>query len=134
MVYFNSTLQKCVTLSSIEAEYVELLGSEKVIIWLRRILKEIGINQKSLVIMQDNTSAMKWAAGHPTEDFCRSKHMELRYHHIREIIQSGELSLQKINTGQMAPDCLTKLLNAQKYKETNDQLQLADIKTIAKAE
>lgn len=91
--------------------------SAKVTVWLRCILKELCINQNSTIIMQDYARAMTWAAGHRFEEFQRSKHIELRCHHTREIIGIGELRLQKTNTDQMTEDCLTKPLNAQQVKK-----------------
>lgn len=51
-------LQKGATVTSTEAEYVALLISAKVIVCLRRILKELGIPQDSTVIIQDNAGAI----------------------------------------------------------------------------
>lgn len=123
-VYFRTSLQKCVTLSSTEAEYVSLSESIKSILWLRRILNELDIEQQSTAIFQDNSGAITWSTGHPAEDFRRSKHIELRYHHVREKVASGEVSVKKICTREMAADFLTKTLNSDQLRKANQRVQV----------
>lgn len=106
----------------------------KVVVWLQQIVKELDIIRGSTVIMQENANAMKWAPGHPAEDFRKSKHIQLRYHRIREFIRSGEAHMQQISTGQMAADCPTKPLSAQEDKKANDRLQLVYVQSLADEE
>jgi len=83
VVYFTSSLQKGVTLSSTEAEYVALSEACKVIIWLRNELNELGIKQRATAVFEDNAGVFKWSSGETCQDFRRSKHVDLRYHHVR---------------------------------------------------
>lgn len=128
VIYYRSSLQKCVTLSSTEAEYVALSESAKVVVWLRRILNELEIRQDPTAIMQDNSGAIRWASGHPAEDFKRSKHVELRYHYIRDKIVNGEIRIEKISSNDMAADFLTKPLGGEQMRIANARVQVVDLR------
>lgn len=84
--------------------------------------------------MRNKAGAVKWATGLRTEDIRRSQHIELRYHHIREAIRSEEVHVQKINTGQMAADCLTKRPTNQEVKRADDRPDLHDTQASAEEE
>ena len=87
VVSFSSTLQKCIALSSSEAEYVAMSEAVKNVVWLRRVLAELDIPQDPTEVYEDNSGALKWATGHVAEDFRRSKHIELRYHYVRDQVR-----------------------------------------------
>ena len=46
----------------------------------------------------------------------RTKHIDVRFHKIRELIDSGDLDLQKVHTFENAADMLTKAITADKFK------------------
>ena len=46
----------------------------------------------------------------------RTKHIDVRFHKIRELIGSGDLDLQKVHTSENATDMLTKAITADKFK------------------
>lgn len=79
-VYYRSSLQKCVSLRSAEAEYVASPESTKAVLGLQGILNELGKIQQTTSIMQEYYMSVKWGTGHPAKDSERSKHIELRYH------------------------------------------------------
>lgn len=110
LVHYNSTLQKCIALSSTEAEFVALSESTKILLWLRRVLNELSIPQETTRISEDNSGAVKWVTGNVAQDFRRSKHIELRYHHICEHVQSKAVDVVKVSTKDMHADFLTKCL------------------------
>lgn len=110
-IHLTTALQKGITLSSTEAEYVALSEATKVIMWLRRVLQELGIRQESTRVYEDNAGALTWGTGHVAEDFRRSKHVDLRYHHVREQVADKAIELVKVGTGEMVADFLTKPLS-----------------------
>lgn len=77
-------------------------------IWLRRLIGEITpkLVTKETVIKNDNQSAIKLA--YSTAYRARSKHIETRYHFIREKISEKIISLEYLNTKEMIADSLTK--------------------------
>ena len=55
----------------------------------------------------------------------RTKHINVRFHKIRELITSGQILLQKIHTSENAADILTKPVTSDKFKHCLDLLNVA---------
>ena len=64
----------------------------------------------------------------------RSKHIEMRYHFIRDLVQRGALKLQYIRTDEQIADILTKPLSASKFVYFRDKLGMAKNASLAKRE
>lgn len=77
--------------------------------------------------MQNNTCAVRSAAGHPAEDFKRSKYIQVRYHHVKEKTISGGLHVEKIGKCDMAAEFLTKAMNSDQVTKTNAPVHLIDV-------
>jgi hypothetical protein len=91
-----------------EAEYIALTDAVKEGIWLKKLEKELGNEDTILTIYEDNQSAIKTANNKIHND--RSKHIDVRYHFIREHIENGNLKLIYCPTEFMVADILTKPL------------------------
>lgn len=113
---WKSKLQKCVALSSIEAEYVAASEACKSLVWLNQLLNEIGaVNETSVPVLQiDNQSAIKFING--SGFYERSKHIETRYHYIRQLVKENKVNVSYIPTNRQAADILTKGLPFIKLK------------------
>ena len=55
----------------------------------------------------------------------RTKHIDVRFHKIRELIGSGDLDLQKVHTSENAADMLTKAINADKFKHCLNLIKIS---------
>jgi hypothetical protein len=115
-----SKRQSIVALSSTEAEYVGLCSASKEAVWLRRIMRHIGIGygmgMKPIKIYADNQGSIKIANSCTTK---RSKHIDLQFHFTRSVIESGEIALEYCPTSMMMADMLTKALARVKVEEFN---------------
>ncbi|GMF49085.1 unnamed protein product [Phytophthora fragariaefolia] len=106
-VVWRSTFQKTVALSSTKAEYMALSGCVKECIWMRRLLKDIGVDQVGVtVIYEDNEGAMALAKNVGYQ--ARTKHIDIRYHFIREKGASNEVELVYVESNNQLADYLTK--------------------------
>ena len=116
---FSSKQKSCVSLSSMEAEYVALNELTKVIVHTRRFLAEIGFPQKEpTTIFEDNESTINLANGPSIGK--KSKHIQLRYHYLRDMVKTGEIKMEYIETAKQRANILTKpLATAQFVKERN---------------
>ena len=116
---YSSKQKSCITLSSMEAEYVALHELSKVIIHTRRFLAEIGFPQtQPTVIYEDNESTINLALSPGIGK--KSKHIKLRYHYIKDMIKTGEIVIEYIDTKLQRANILTKpLANAQFISERN---------------
>lgn len=103
-----SKKQAVVALSTAEAEYIALSSAAQEATWLRRILAELGNSTGCVPLMEDNQGAIALAKNPVAH--ARTKHIDIRYHYIREAVQSGLIDLQYCPTHEMCADLLTKLL------------------------
>ena len=111
-VSWCSRLQKVVALFTTEAEYISATEASKEGIWLARLCSEFGLPEKAPVLGCDSQSAICLAKH--TMFHARTKHIDVRYHFIREVLEDGLITLTKVHTSQDPADLLTKcLLKAQ---------------------
>ena len=92
-------------------------------IWLCRLLRELDQKTESdLLISCDNREAVALASnpGHHK----RTKHIDIRYHAVREAVEAGRLSVQPINTRYQLADALTKALTGPLHAHHLELLQL----------
>ncbi|KAE9180973.1 hypothetical protein PF002_g27409 [Phytophthora fragariae] len=110
-VMWRSTFQKTVALSSTEAEYMALSDCVKECVWMRRLLKDIGAEQVgATVIYEDNQGAMALAKNVGYQ--ARTKHIDIRYHFIREMVVSNEVELEYVDTKNQLADFMTMGLSS----------------------
>ncbi|KAH9324009.1 hypothetical protein KI387_044466, partial [Taxus chinensis] len=113
-VSWISWLQKVVALSTREAEYVTALEASKEMIWLQKLLDELGHKQEVGRLHSDSQSAIHLVKKY-TFHF-RAKHIQLRYHFIRTTLEEDKLKLEKIHTSKNPIDMMTKAVTKEKLK------------------
>nr|GFA02670.1 retrovirus-related Pol polyprotein from transposon TNT 1-94 [Tanacetum cinerariifolium] len=114
VVSWKATLQHVVALSTTEAKYMALTKAVKESIWLKGLLIELGVNLRSVVVKCDNQSAIHLSRNLMFHE--RTKHINVRYHFIREIIESKEIEVAKMGTKDNAADAFTKVVPGLKFK------------------
>jgi hypothetical protein len=109
-VSWRSKKQSIVALSSTEAEYVALCEACQEVTWLRRLLHDIGLPQtsKPTTVYEDNQGAMGLSMN--PKDHPRTKHIDVKYHYIRNCIDRKRVNLEYVRTTDMVADTLTKAL------------------------
>jgi hypothetical protein len=105
-VCWTSRLQKIVALSTTEAEYVAVTKAGKEMVWLQGFLDELGKKSEKGILHSDSQSAI-FLAKNPAYH-SRTKHIQLRYHFIRSLLESEQLLLEKIRGTKNPTDMLTK--------------------------
>jgi hypothetical protein len=86
MVSWCSRKQSSVALSITEAEYIALCVAVHEEVWLRKLLAYLfGHEMDSTIIHCDNQSCVKLSENHVFHD--KSKHIEIKYHYIRDMVQ-----------------------------------------------
>lgn len=83
VITINSTIQKCVSLSSTEAEYVTLLEAARVLSWLRNGMKELQIPPDLSRIYWDNSETSEWACKGVAKRFHKRNHVKIRHNLVR---------------------------------------------------
>jgi hypothetical protein len=112
-VSWSSRLQPVVSLSTTEAEYIAAVEAGKEIIWMQNLLTEFGFSFTSpSPLLIDNNSAVTVAKN--PEHHGRMKHLDLRFHWLRDTVEAKKISPIHIPTTVQAADIFTKPLKRQK--------------------
>jgi hypothetical protein len=116
-----SKKQPIVTLSTCEAEYVAATSCVCHAVWLRNLLKELKMPQEDPVeICVDNKSALALAKNPVFHE--RSKHIDTRYHFIRECIEKKKVKLKYVMSRDQAADIFTKPLKLETFVKLRNML------------
>jgi hypothetical protein len=114
-ISWSSRKQELVTLSTAEAEYVAATHAAKEAIWLRRFISEVFLPlPKPMILHCDNQAAISLAAN--ANYHARTKHIDIRYHFIRSMLENGSINLVYCPSDDMTADILTKALPIAKIK------------------
>jgi hypothetical protein len=117
----QSRKQSSIALSTVEAEYIVACYASWEAIRLRKLLTDLfDLEMRATVILCDNQSCIKMTENHVFHD--RSKHIEILYHYIRDMVERGALKLQYISTDEQVDDVLTKPLSRVKFEYFQDKL------------
>lgn len=122
-ISWKSKRQQTVALSTCEAEYMALTAALQEALSLRYLMKEVCPHYNSeepVVIFEDNQGAIALAQNPVAHN--RTKHIDVKYHFIRENISNKTVHLRYIPTDQMIADCLTKPLGRVKLDMCNNEL------------
>ncbi|GJR94693.1 hypothetical protein Tco_0266867 [Tanacetum coccineum] len=108
VVRWKATLQHVVALSTIEAGYMALTEAVKEAIWLRRLLEELGVELNTVAVNCDNQGAIHLSQNHVFQE--RTKHINVRYHFIREVLEANTVKVLKVGNEHNAAGALTKVV------------------------
>ena len=122
-ISWKSKRQSVVAISSTEAEYIALAQAVQEVIWLRQLLKDLGHEIKTPTIIYEDNQACINLANNPVAHG-RTKHIDVKYHFLREKLMEGTFTLQYCQTKEMIADALTKSLpKLQHGKFKNEMVQ-----------
>jgi hypothetical protein len=133
MISWYNRKQRSVALSSAEAEYMAASQASCEAIWLRKILVDLfDTKLDPTTIYCDNQSCIKLSENPVFHD--RSKHIEIRYHFIRDRVQKGAVKLQYVSTNEQVADILTKGLPKGKFEYFREKLGVIENPFLTKRE
>jgi hypothetical protein len=126
-VSWQSHKQKVVAASSCESEYIAASTTACQGIWLSRLLGELQ-NQKPLApkLLVDNKSAIHLIKNPVFHD--RTKHIDTRYHLIRDYVEKDVLEVDYICTAAQLADLMTKALGRVRFLELRSRIGVTEIK------
>ena len=113
-ISWASNLQKIVTLSTTEAEYVAATKAGNEMIWLYGFLDELGKKQGMGILHSDSQSAIFLAKN--LTFYSKSKYIQTKYHFIRYLVEDKMVILEKICGSKNPVDMLTKGVTIEKLK------------------
>ncbi|GAB2287252.1 hypothetical protein Dimus_039813 [Dionaea muscipula] len=121
-VSWKSQLQPIVALSTTEAEYIAITDVLKEATWVQGLLKEIQMLEDHCTVFTDNQSALQLCKNPVYHE--RTKHIDVRYHYIRDIIAAGTLKIAKVATEDNPSDMGTKVVPVGKFRHCLNLLHI----------
>ncbi|GJX08080.1 retrovirus-related pol polyprotein from transposon TNT 1-94 [Tanacetum coccineum] len=125
LVCWGAKKQQSVAMSSTEAKYVAAVGCCANILWMKSQLSDYDIHYKMVPIFYDNTSAI--AISNNPVLHSRTKHINIRYHFIRDHILKGDIALHFIPTEYQLVDIFTKPLDEPTFTRMKAELGMLNI-------
>ncbi|GKA04870.1 retrovirus-related pol polyprotein from transposon TNT 1-94 [Tanacetum coccineum] len=113
LVSWSSKKQKCTAISSIEAEYIVLSGCCAQILWMRSQLTDYGFQFNKIHLYCNNKSAIALCCNNVQHS--RAKHIDVRYHFIKEQVENGIIELYFVRTEYQLADIFTKPLPRERF-------------------
>ncbi|KAA0032046.1 gag/pol protein [Cucumis melo var. makuwa] len=116
-VVWRSIKQSCIVDSTMEVEYVATCKAAKEAIWLKKFFTDLEIFPNMhlpITLYCDNSGAV--ANSREPRSYKRGKHIERKYHLIREIVHRGDVIVTKISSEQNMADPFTKALTAKVFE------------------
>ena len=112
-------------LSTTKVEYVAAAEATKEALWLKGLVYELGMNQKSVMVFCYSQSAICLTKNQGFDK--RTKHIDVRFHFIRDIAEQGLVNVSKISTKDNPADMLTKPISKVKFKQCLDLINVGSI-------
>ena len=125
LVSWYSKKQHSVSTSTAEAEYIAAGSCCAQILWMRNQLQDYGLVLNKIPIMCDNTSAI--AISNNPVQHSRTKHIDIRYHFLREHVMSGTVELHFVPTEQQLADIFTKPLDESTFSRLVSELGMLNL-------
>ncbi|GJW39666.1 hypothetical protein Tco_0065511 [Tanacetum coccineum] len=105
--------QTALSISTTEAEYISAGKVCQQALWMKQALVDYGISLDDIPIMCDNKGAIDLSKN-PVQHSC-TKHIEIRHHFLRDNVQKGNISIEKVSSEDNIADILTKPLKREPF-------------------
>ncbi|GKB80775.1 retrovirus-related pol polyprotein from transposon TNT 1-94 [Tanacetum coccineum] len=114
LVSWSSKRQKSAAISSMEAKYIALSGCCAQVLWMRSQLTDYGLGFNKIPMYCDNKSAIALCCNNVQHS--RSKHIDIRFHFIKEQVKNGVVELYFVNMKYQLTDIFTKALGRERIE------------------
>nr|GFA95852.1 retrovirus-related Pol polyprotein from transposon TNT 1-94 [Tanacetum cinerariifolium] len=108
LISWSSKRQKSAAISSMESEYIALSGCCAQILWMRSQVTDYGLGFNKIPMYCDNKSAIALCCNNVQHS--QSKHIDIRYHFIKDQVENEVIELYFINTEYQLANLFTKVL------------------------
>jgi hypothetical protein len=125
-ISWSSKKQNVVALSTCEAEYISACNATCQGLWLQSLLQEMKIDiAEEIELRVDNKSAINLAKNPIAHG--RSKHIETKFHFLRDQVAKGKIKLVYCSTDAQIADALTKPLKIERFKDLRRMLSVQSL-------
>ena len=128
LVSWNGKKQDCVTLSTLEAEYIVVGSCCAQSLWMKQQLEDFEVNLGHISLICDNTSAINLTKNPIVHS--RTKHIEIRHHFLRDLVLKGDCCIEFIDSEHQLADIFTKPLARDRFFFIRNELGILDASSI----
>jgi hypothetical protein len=133
LIFGSSRKQGSIAQITTEAEYIAANDASKEAIWLKKLVSRLfGDKLEMTVVHRDNKICIKLTKNPVFHD--RSKHIDMRYHYIRDLVQRKTIKLQYIAMSEQVADILTKPLTSRQFVQLKGKLGVAENNSLVERE
>ncbi|KAK6145251.1 hypothetical protein DH2020_022071 [Rehmannia glutinosa] len=125
LISWFSKKQNSIATSTAEAVYIAAGSCCAQVLWMRQQLRDYEVQEKEIPIMCDNTSAIAITQNPVLHS--RTKHIDVRYHFIRDQVEKKDIVLEYISTDKQLADIFTKPLCESRFEELKHELGLIEL-------
>ncbi|CAM8884643.1 unnamed protein product [Rhodiola kirilowii] len=125
LISWASKKQSSIALSTAEVEYIAAAACCAQLLWIRQQLSDYGVITNCAKILCDNTSAIN-ISKNPVQ-FSRTKHIEIRYHFLRDSVEKGTIEMEYCRTEEQIADIFTKALHREPYDKLRLELGMVSL-------
>ena len=108
------------------ANYAAVAASNECL-WFKQLLSDLGFPQKTVILHEDNQACI-YLSKNP-EDHKRTKHIQVKFHVLRDYVRRGELLLQYCPTKSQLADLLTKPLPGHRLRALLPSLGMVSVRS-----
>jgi hypothetical protein len=126
--FWMSKRQDVVALSTTEAEYIALAKGAQQARWTHHFLSEIGHPEPLPSQLRANNRGSIVISENP-KFHSRVKHIDIRYHYLRDSVESGDIKVEYVSTEDNPADLLTKLLGPLMHRKKVQLIGLSEVKS-----
>jgi hypothetical protein len=124
LVSWASKKQNSIALSTAEAEYIAVGHCSAQLHWMRQTLRDYDYKLSKVPLLCDNESAICMADN--SVEHSRTKHIDIRYHFLRDHQQKGDIEIAYVNTQNQLADIFTKPLDEKTLSKLRNELNILD--------
>ena len=125
LVAWMSKKQNFISLSIAETEYIVVVSCCSQLLWIKQMLKDYGIDQGTMVVFYDNTSAIYISKN--SVFYSITKHIDIRHHFICDLVEDKVVSLEYVPTENQIVDILTIPLDVFRFESFRRSIGLCTI-------
>ena len=128
LISWQSSKQSVCAQSAAEAaEYYAAVAASNEFLRLKQLLSDLGFPQKTVILHEDNQACI-YLSKNP-EDHKRTKHIQVKFHVLRDYVRRGELLLQYCPTKSQLADLLTKPLPGHRLRALLPSLGMVSVRS-----
>lgn len=114
-INWSTKKQKCVATSSMESEYISMADAAREAFYIKKLAENIKQVEINAILHVDNVAAQTIASGKSNASTKGAKHIDIKFHLVRDMFLNGDLDIRRVNSRDNRSDMCTKPIELDLY-------------------